>query len=328
MTVPTNLYQKTSLKGNREDLIDKIFNTSPSQTPITSAMGRTTATSDYHEWQTDSLAAASASNKMIDGDDVTLDAQVATNRLANYLQIFNGTIGVSRRANIIKKAGRTMEMAYLKGKKMLELKRNIEAMVLSTAQPAIAATASVAGQSAGLGAQCVSNPLHGTGTPNGSTTAWANGAPTTAPVLCGTLRPFTRTLLDTACQNIYTTSGEFAEMLVVSPYHKGLFSAFTSIAQNRYDVKGKKDQGIVMGGAEVYLSDFGAINVVPHYLMAGSTNAYLLNTDYLDLAFLDGFKTTDLAKTGDSDKVLITADCCLAVRAPTAQAKICDLVAS
>ena len=55
MTVPTNLYQKATLKGNREDLMDKIFNTSPSETPITSAMGRVTAITDFHEWQTDAL---------------------------------------------------------------------------------------------------------------------------------------------------------------------------------------------------------------------------------------------------------------------------------
>jgi hypothetical protein len=320
MTVPTNMYQKASLKGNREDLIDKIFNTSPSETPITSAMGRVTAVSDFHEWQTDSLAAASASNKMIDGDDATLDAQVATLRIGNHLQIFNGTVGVSRRANIVKKAGRTMEMPYLKGKKMLELKRNIEAMVLSPTQVAIAATTSVAGQSGGLGVQAVSNPLHNGA---GATPAWTSGAPTAA-ITAGTNRTFTKALLDTACQNIYTTSGQFAEMLVVSPAHKGLFSAFASIAQNRFEVKGKQ-QGVVVGGAEVYMSDFGAISVVPHYLLAGSDTAYVLNTDYLDLAFLDGFKTVDLAKTGDSDKVLITADCALAVRAPTAQAKITNL---
>ena len=320
MTVPTNLYQKASLKGNREDLIDKIFNTSPSETPITSSMGRVTAVTDFHEWQTDSLAAASAANKMIDGDDATIDAQVATLRIGNHLQIFNGTVGVSRRANIVKKAGRTMEMPYLKGKKMLELKRNIEAMVLSASQVAIAATTSVAGQSGGLGVQAVSNPLHNGA---GATAAWTSGAPTVA-ITAGTNRTFTKALLDTACQNIYTTSGQFAEMLVVSPAHKGLFSAFASIAQNRFEVKGKQ-QGVVVGGAEVYMSDFGAISVVPHYLLAGADTAYVLNTDYLDLAFLDGFKTVDLAKTGDSDKVLITADCALAVRAPTAQAKITNL---
>jgi hypothetical protein len=320
MTVPTNLYQKASLKGSREDLIDKIFNTSPSETPISSAMGRVTAVSDFHEWQTDSLAAANPANKMIDGDDATLDAQVATLRLGNHLQVFNGTVGVSRRANIVKKAGRTMELPYLKGKKMLELKRNIEAMVLSPTQVAIAATTSVAGQSGGLGVQAVSNPLHNGA---GATAAWTSGAPTAA-VTAGTNRTFTKALLDTACQNIYTTSGQFAEMLVVSPAHKGLFSAFASIAQNRFEVKGKQ-QGVVVGGAEVYMSDFGAISVVPHYLLAGSDTAYVLNTDYMELAFLDGFKTVDLAKTGDSDKVLITADCCLAVRAPTAISKITNL---
>ena len=75
------------------------------------------------------------------------------------------------------------------------------------------------------------------------------------------------------------------------------------------------------------MSDFGAISVVPHYLLAAATTAYVLNTDFMDLAFLDGFKTVDLAKTGDSDRVLITADCCLSLRAPTAIAKIADLTA-
>lgn len=322
MTVPTNLYQKASLKGNREDLMDKIYDTSRAEVPLSSAMGRVTAITDFHEWQTDALGSASASNKMIDGDDVTLDAQTATVRIGNHLQIFNGSVGVSRRANIVKKAGRGAEMAYLKGKKMLELKRNIEAMVLSPTQVAIAATTSVAGQSGGLGVQCVSNPLHNGA---GATAAWTSGAPTAA-ITAGTNRAFTKTLLDTACQNIFTTSGQFAEMLVVSPAHKGVFSAFASVAQNRIDVKGGKNaQATIVGGAEVYLSDFGGLTVMPHYLLAGANTAYVLNTDYLDLAFLDGFKTVDLAKTGDSDKVLITADAALAVRAPTAQAKITDL---
>ena len=322
MAVPTNLYQKSALKGNREDLLDKIYNTSPSEVPLSSAFGRTTAITDFHEFQTDVLGAASATNKMIDGDDVTLDAQVATLRLGNHMQIFNGSVGVSRRANIVKKAGRGAEMGYLKAKKMLELKRNIEAMIVSPTQVAIAATTSVAGQSGGLGVQLVSNPLHNGA---GATPAWTAGAPTAA-ITAGTNRTFTKTLLDTACQNIYTTSGQFAEMLVVSPAHKTLFSAFASVAQNRIDVKGgKNSQATIVGGAEVYLSDFGGLTVVPHYLMAGSDTAYILNSEYIDLAFLDGFKTTDLAKTGDSDKVLITADCCLAVRANTAQAKITNL---
>lgn len=320
MAVPSNLYQKATLKGNREDLIDKIFNTSPTETPLTSAFGRATAVTDFHEWQRDSLAAANASNKMIDGDDAALQAQTPTERVGNHLQIFNGTVGVSRRANIVKKAGRAMEMKYLRGKKMLELKRDIEAMVLS-ANPAIAATTSVAGQSAGLGTQLYLNTSHGVG---GSTASWTAGAPTTAPT-AGTARAFSKNQLDTVCQSIYAASGAFAEMVVVSPSHKVGFSAFTGIAQNRFEVKGKKEQGAVVGGADVYMSDFGALTIVPHYLMVGATSAYVLNTDYLDLAFLDGFVESDLAKTGDSEKILITADCALTVRASSAQGKIADL---
>jgi len=62
MTVPTNLYQRDSLNGAREDLIEKIFNTSPTETPLTSSFGRVTASSVFHEWQRDALGAANANN--------------------------------------------------------------------------------------------------------------------------------------------------------------------------------------------------------------------------------------------------------------------------
>jgi hypothetical protein len=322
MAVPTNLYQRDSLKGAREDLIDKIFDTSPTETPLTTTFGRATATSVFHEWQRDALGAANADNAMIDGDDATLEAQVATDRVGNHLQIFSKRPGVSRRANIVKKAGRGSEMAYVKAKAMLELKRDIEKMVVSN-NLAVASTTSVAGKSAGLGAQLYLNTSHGG---SGATASWTSGAPTAA-LTAGTNRTFTEALVKTVCQSVYSASGQFVEQMVMSPYHKGLFSAFTGIATNRTEVKGK-DQGKIVAAADVYVSDFGAISVVPHYMMVGSTDVFLLNSDYIDLAFLDGFATSPLAKTGDSEKVLITADCCLAVRSSAAQGKIANLTAS
>ena len=115
-------------------------------------------------------------------------------------------------------------------------------------------------------------------------------------------------------------------MVVMSPSHKATFSGFGGIAANRVEVKAKS-QGTVIGAADIYVSDFGALEIVPHYLMVGSTDVHLLNTEYLDLAVLDGFKTTELAKTGDSDKVMIITDCALAVRAPKAISKIANLTA-
>lgn len=319
MTVPTNLYQKASLKGDREDLIDKIYNTSPTETPVLSAVGRVSATNTYHEWQRDALATANKDNALIDGDDVALDAQTATERVGNYMQIFAKKPGVSRRANIVKKAGRGSELAYIKAKSMLEIKRDIEAMIVS-ANAAVAPTASVAGKSGGLGVQNNANTEHGTG---GSTAAWTSGAPTTAPT-AGTGRAFTEELLKAAVQKTYIASGEVPRMVIMSPNHKGVFSGFAGIATNRYQVS-KKEQGRIIGGADVYMSDFGELEIVPHYLMAGSTDVHLCNTDYAEVAYLDGFRTEELGKSGDSERVLVTADCGLAIRAPKAFAKISDL---
>lgn len=319
MAVPTNLYQKASLNGDREDLIDKIYNTSPTETPVLSAVGRVSATNTYHEWQRDSLATANKDNALIDGDDVTLDAQTATERVGNYMQIFAKKPGVSRRANIVKKAGRGSELAYIKAKAMLEIKRDIEAMIVS-ANPAVAPTTAVAGKSGGLGVQNNANTEHGVG---GSTAAWTSGAPTTAPT-AGTGRAFTETLLKSAVQKTYIASGEVPRMVIMSPNHKGVFSGFAGIAVNRYQVS-KKEQGRIIGGADVYMSDFGELEIVPHYLMAGSTDVHLCNTDYAEVAYLDGFRTEELGKSGDSERVLVTADCGLAIRAPKAFAKISDL---
>lgn len=193
-------------------------------------------------------------------------------------------------------------------------------MILSN-NPAVAPGVGTAAKSAGLGVQLYVNALHG-GT--GATASWTTGAPTTA-VTAGTNRAFTKVLLDAACQNVFAQSGKFVEMAVMSPSHKSLFSGFTGIAANRFDISNKKTQGVVVGGADVYMSDFGAITVVPHWAMVGATDVYLLNSDFIDTAWLDGFKTTELGKTGDSDKVMITADMCLAVRASKAQAKIANL---
>jgi len=318
MTVPTNLYQKDSLKGNREDLIDKIFQTSPTETPITSAAGRVTATSTFHEWQRDSLSAANADNAMIDGDDTALQAQVATERVGNHLQIFSKVIGTSRRANIIKKAGRGAEQALLKAKAYLELKRDFEKMIVSN-NPAVASTTSVAGKSAGLGVQLYLNLSSAAG---GSTTSWTTGAPTVAPVT-GTPRAMTVAMLNTVQQSIFTNSGVQPDMIVMGPAHKAVFSSFTGIAQNRLDT-GKR-QGAVVTGADIFIGDFGTLQVVPHYLMAGAADTYLLNMDYIDIATLDGVKTSPLAKTGDSEKELITMDACVAVRSSAAQGKIAGL---
>ena len=81
MTIVTNTFLTFSAKGIREDLTDIIYNIAPTQTPVMSTAGKTKATQTFHEWQTDSLAAASTQNAQLQGDDIsTFDPATATTR--------------------------------------------------------------------------------------------------------------------------------------------------------------------------------------------------------------------------------------------------------
>lgn len=322
MALPTNTYTRYSAGTNvREDLIEKITLTNPTQTPVISSFGRATADQNYHEWQRDNLRAANKDNAALDGDDATGSAKTAPTRVANYCQIFQDTIVVSGRAEKVKKAGMKSAMAYYKAKAYKELQRDMEAALLSN-NPAVAGSAGVAPKAGGLGVMIYTNAFHGG---SGATTAHTSGAPTTA-VTAGTNRTFTEALLKTAVQATYTASGDVPERLFMSPYHKGVFSAFTGIAANRVDLgKSKSSQGTVVSGADLFVSDFGVIEIIPHYLMAGSTDVFGLNAEYGDAVYLRGFESTPLGKTGDNEKVQVLTDATFRLTSEMAQFKIANL---
>src|SRR5882672_4824726 len=205
-TQPANLFDRFDVNPSvREDLIDKIYNVSPDEVPVTTAFGKGTATNTYHEWQRDNLATPNKDNALIDGQDFDAQALTPTERIGNYCQIFGKQPAVSRRANIVKKAGQGSSMAYQKAKLLKEAKRDIEAMVLS-ANPAVAGNSTTASKSAGLGAMIYTN-ISTTGT----TPAHTSGAATVAPT-AGTARAFTEALFADVIQKCYVASGEVPDM--------------------------------------------------------------------------------------------------------------------
>jgi len=216
MAQPTNLYDRYDAGTNvREDLIDKITMTNPEMTPVVSSFGRATATNTYHEWQRDNLRTPNKDNAAIDGDDATASAKTPPVRVANYCQIFQDTIAVSGRAEIVKKAGMDSAMAYYKAKAYKELQRDMEAMVVS-ANPAVAGSGAAASKAGGLGVLIYTNANHGAG---GSTVAHTSGAPTTGPT-AGTGRALTEALLKASVQATYIASGSIPPAIYLSPNHK------------------------------------------------------------------------------------------------------------
>jgi hypothetical protein len=320
MAIPTNTYTRVTAATNvREDLIEKITMTNPEQTPVISGSGTATAENTLHEWQRDALRAPDKDNAALDGDDATASAKTPPSRVANICQIFDDVIQVSGRAEKVKKAGMKSAMAYFKAKGYKEIQRDMEAAVVSK-NVAVADNGTNAGKLAGLGRLIYTNALHGGA---GATPAHTSGAATSA-ITAGTNRTFTEALLKTAVQQTYTASGMTPPQVVMSPAHKTLFSAFTGIAANRVNIQGEK-QGKIIGGADVYVSDFGNLEVVPHYIMAGADYVLGLNSEYIDVAYLRSFQAKPLAKTGDSEREQVLVDATLRLRSEVSCFKIDNL---
>lgn len=218
MAQPTNLYDTYDTTGIREDLVDVIYNISPEDTPILSAIPRTTAKSTKHEWQLDSLATPAA-NSVIEGDDATADAMSATTRAFNFTQISDKVIAVSGTQGAVDAAGRADEMAYQVAKKSKELKKDME-FVLIKGQVQAVGSATAARALGSIPTWIATNGDAGTG---GSL---STGSGTDLPN-SGTDRDLTETILKTVVKEVYEAGGEM-DMLVVPPSMKQTISGFNA----------------------------------------------------------------------------------------------------
>jgi hypothetical protein len=311
-------YQTYTAIGQREDLSDVIYNISPTDTPFMSSIGKTKATAVYHEWQTDSLAAASLTNYAVEGDTASDATMSPTTRVGNRTQIAQKTVKISGTLQAVDKAGRKSEKAYQLAKASAEIKRDMETSLLSN-QVAANGNSSTARKLGGLQAWLATNGSFGTSGSAGSggTTARTNG----------TNRTFTEALLQTVVRQVYASGGN-PKVLMVNPAHKQVVSAFAGIAAQRFMAPANSPTTII-GAADVYLSDFGTISVVPNRFMTSTNScdetAFVVDPDMAAIAYLRPFQTNELAVTGDNESTQLLAEYTLEVKNEAAHGIIADL---
>jgi hypothetical protein len=322
MTVPSGTLQTHQAVGNLDDITDVIYNISPTETPFMSMAAKTKASGRYHEWQTDSLADAAA-NSMIEGDDATINTVAATSRIGNWIQTLQKSISVSGIQEVVDKAGRKSEVAYQIAKRGKELKRDLE-FALSRNQGSTAGAAASAALMASSESWIATNKTDlGTGaTP---TTPGFSGTTVAAPTDNSTAGTFTKTALDAIIQACWTAGGE-PKVILTGPFNKTKAAAFTGIATLYKEVPGTK-QGTIIGGADLYVSNFGEHTIVPSRFCRDQT-AQVLDFDYWAVAYLRPFKVTELAKTGDSERRMMTVSATLVSRNEKASGKVTTLTTS
>ena len=310
-------YQTFQSIGNREDLSDVIYSISPTDTPIMSSIGKTKATAVYHEWQTDSLAAHTTANALVEGataSDITVSP---TSRLGNYTQIVGKTVMVSGTLEAVDKAGRKSEKAYQLAKVSSEIKRDMETIITAN-QGQSAGNASTARTLGALLSYIKSNTSK-----NGTSVTGVD--PVTVGVSTrtdGTTRAFTEAMLKTVVASVFSSGGT-PSALFVSPTQKQVVSGFTGLAAQRYQVP-TSGQATILAGADLYQSDFGVLSIVPDRFMR-TRDALILDPEYAALAYLRPFQTNELARVGDAEKTQILAEFTLEVRNEAAHGGVFDL---
>jgi hypothetical protein len=312
-------YQTHQAIGQREDLTDVIYNISPTETPFMSSVAKSKALGVYHEWQKDSLASATTSNAVVEGADASDATLAPTVRVGNYTQISQKTIKIAGTLEAVDKAGRKSEKAYQLSKASAELKRDMEKILLSN-NTAGAGSSSSARTLGGLQSWINTNY-------NGGTSGTAGDDGTTARV-SGTDRTFTEAILKANVKDVYEAGGD-PSVLMVTPTAKQTVSAFAGIAGQRYMAPDNKATTII-GSADVYLSDFGTLNVVPNRFMTADTDddgevAFVLDPEYASVAYLRPFQTNELAKAGDSEKTQLLVEYTLEVKNEEAHGIIADI---
>lgn len=319
MAAVTNTYSRYDAKGIREDLANVIYNISPEETPFTNNIGRGTAANTIFEWQVDELAAASDANAYVEGDDVSsFTAAVATDRLANYTQISRKDVIISGSLEKLDKAGRRSEIAYQLSKRGAELKRDIEACALANQAAVVGSMPSTARRTAGLPAFLRTNTNRGVG---GANPTVSNGL-VNAAATDGTARAFTETQLKDVIQKVWTEGGT-PKMLMVGPGNKVVASTFTGIADIRFNLTAPKTAAII-GAADIYVSDFGQISIVPNRFQR-NRDAFVLDPEMCELAWLRPITQVELAKTGDAEKRMLIGEWGLKVKQQKGLGVIADL---
>lgn len=308
--MPVNTLITPSVVKVKEDVVDQIFNFNPSDAPMVSMIGRQNIDNVYFEWQRDSYRTPDQTRGAIEGADASYSAQTEPTLLNNRTQIFQDTVSVSNTAERVKKYGRDKEAKRLKMKKMIELKRDIEAAAIASGAT-VTGTDAVAGKMRGLYGFITNDRLGAAGSP-------ASPDPTTntAPV-AGTPESFDEDDLKLGIQTCYENGGD-GSVVLCSPSHKVRISGFTGGVQRTNEVGGRS-AAVVNAAFDFYRSDFGVTKIVPNRVMSGSTaglrnTVYIVDADKLALAVLRGFESEQMATVGDAKNWQVRTEVSLLVR--------------
>ena len=308
----SNSYDTTntgSAVSNREELLDVLTILAPEETPVLSMASKNKANATFVEWTVDSLSAP-VTTGIAEGADVTAftDKFSGRARLGNY-------VGPAK-------------VAQAEAKAVRELKRDIEATIMSTNDRSIEDGAGTVYKLRGLGDWLDS--------------AGPSDVPAAYRTPAGSIHAsgdFTETVLNDLITSIYRVNGNTNSLTLVAdtalrriisdfarldPDGSGAGTSIRNVNYNGSDAKIKLS-------VELYHSDHGIVSIVNMNpdCAPDTTNkdyGYLINPEYYSIAELIPMGSTRLPNLGGGERGFCDATLTLCVKHPGAHGKI-DVVA-
>jgi hypothetical protein len=293
----------------REDVMDKIWDISNIPLPLTDIVQTGKHTNRRVEFIQTALASAVTNNAVYEGADISQNNTQTGERLGNYTQIAVKEVQVTSTAEAAKGIGSINTLAYQLKERQKELRRDVEAQMLTHQASVAGNDTATAGISAGIGAQLKTNVKVGAGGAVGgfNTSTGLFVAPTP-----GTKRALSETLVRDTLQSVYEQGGDtkllMARPAVIRRMSEYLFTSTARVATMTSDNPANKT---AYGSVNVFISDFGSVvemrdNRIQPVDAAATSSMYFLDPAHLKQSFLQGYTTENLAKTGLAEKRLMS----------------------
>ncbi len=329
MATASTTYTVADAKLNREDLSDIISQLTPEDTPIYSSIGKSRCKATKVEWGVDDLDAVK-DNAHPDGDEWAYTKPTTAVRRINYTQIFRKSFTISGSQTATRSAGGDAKVARELRNKLIELRKDVEASLLLNNGAASGATR----KSASLNAWLETNAFRGGGA--GADGGWQSDGLVDAATN-GTLRAFTKALLDSCMTSVYENGGNPSRVFC-TPFVKTVFSKFLSdanVTEQRTAAPARR--GVTINAAvDMYLDPQGQlVSVMPDRVMVAgdatlnakmNRNVFVIDRRRAEWCWLRPMgRQPNIPRTGDHQPVVVLGEGCLLMRNEKAHGLVADV---
>ncbi len=301
----------------REDIVDQIYNLDEGiPTRFMDLVGSGSFKNLYSEWTENDLTDPDINNAVVDGADAVGNDTNIGLRIGNRAQLSDKTVRISHASEGVDSVGSVGRIAYQVSRRMMDLRRDMEAIATGRQASVPDDGNATAGRTAGLAAWIATNTNFGIG---GIAGGFSTATKLVAAPSEGDIRALSWEDVRDQIEAVYTVGGNPSVLMSVPGVVKRINSFLFSTEGKPYRADPVANIGgtgpttqTAQGYISVVLSDFGiTLSLVDNrlqqlYNVDTAADVFLIDPAHFNVSSLYGFRQDELGKTGHSEMRLLS----------------------